>query len=85
MNFVIDNFGLDGQLQVLIQGLKKEILRPMEFKRYKGFDSEKLRVQLVFFLRFLAQICVHEVAYLKQIYSRKDKDERQEENFDKNK
>lgn len=44
MDFVIDNFGLDGQLQILIQGLKKDILRPMELKRHKGFDSEKLRV-----------------------------------------
>jgi hypothetical protein len=35
-------------------------------------------MQLILFLRFLAQLCVHEVAYLKQIYNQKEEKAEQE-------
>ena len=42
------------------------------FKCFPRFDSQKLRSQLIFFLRFLSQLCILEVSFLKQIYNRKD-------------
>ena len=39
---------------------------------FDNFDAQKLRMQLIFFMRFLAQVCIHEVAFLKQIHNRKD-------------
>ena len=37
---------------------------------------------MIFFLRFLSQLCIHEAAYMKQLYSRKDeKDQRVNEEF----
>jgi hypothetical protein len=35
-------------------------------------------MQLILFLRLLAQLCVHEVAYLKQIYNQKEEKAEQE-------
>ena len=65
MNFVINNFGLDTQLQVLFRCLKSHSLSKGDFKKLENFDAQKLRMQLSSFLRFLAQVCIHEVAFLK--------------------
>ena len=72
MNFMINHFGLDGQLQTLFKCLKSLSLSKADFKKFDNFDAQKLRMQLIFFMRFLAQVCIHEVAFLKQIHSRKD-------------
>ena len=78
MDYVINNFGLDNQLQTLFGCLKNRSLDKIHFKKFGKFDAQKLRMQLILFLRFLAQLCVHEVAYLKQIYNQKEEKAEQE-------
>ena len=63
--------------------MKEQNLEKSHFSSFKRFDSQKLRLQLTFFLCFLAQLCVHESAYLKQIFNRKeDKADTPAENHD---
>ena len=68
IDYVIDNFGLDGQLGKLFTGIKTKKLMEKDFSGYHNFDHKKLRVQLLFFLRFMIQVCVCEVSFLKQLY-----------------
>jgi len=74
-NQVLFNFGVDNQLQVLFNGLRQNCLAKQEFSQFKKFDSEKLRTELVFFLRLIVQLCITEVPFLRQMFTKK-KDEK---------
>lgn len=65
---LVSNFGLDGQLKALVQGLKQNDLKEETFAKFARFDSNKLRLQLIFYLRLIAQLCLTEQSYLNQIY-----------------
>jgi len=43
IDFVIDNFGLDGHLKLLLDGLKNRTLSSADFKECKAFDAKKLQ------------------------------------------
>ena len=40
--------------------------------REQNFDPDKLRIHLTIFLRFLIQLCICEISFLKQIFNRKE-------------
>lgn len=82
IDFLINNFGIDKQLQTLLKGLRAQNLSKSHFEGFQKFDSEKLRAQLIFFLRLISQLCIYESSFMKQLYSRKDeKDNRANEEF----
>lgn len=73
IDFIINNSGLDGQLSILFRGLSTRKLVLKDFTSIdKTFDPDKLRIHLTIFLRFLIQLCICEVSFLKQIFNRKE-------------
>jgi len=80
MNFVIYQFGLDQWLNTLFKCLKNKNLTKSHFDKFQNFDAQKFRMQIVLFLRFMCQVCLHEVSFLKQVYNRKE-DESTRKNF----
>ena len=71
IDYMIDNFGLDGQLKKLFDGIKYRKLTGKDFETHQNFDNAKLRVQLLCFLKFMIQLCICEVSFLKQIFNNK--------------
>lgn len=55
-----------------MSGLRKESLSKACFGSFERFDIQKLRMDLVQFLRLLAQLCIYETTFLKQVYNMKD-------------
>ena len=70
--YTVENFGLDQQLNELIQGIKNRNLDQEVFKKYPNFDPVKLKVELITFLKFIVQLCICEVSFLKQLINRKE-------------
>ena len=62
VDIVIDNFGIGKELGMLINGVKNRII---EKSQYEGQDIQKLRLELIAFLRFWVHIGVTEVPFLK--------------------
>ena len=56
-DYFLTNYGLDSQLKVLISSIKNSSLVKTDFAKFKNFDPQKLRVELIFFLRLIIQIC----------------------------
>lgn len=71
IDYVIDNFGMDMQLHTLFKGLKNREIAKIKFTQFQQFDPSKMRLELLSFLRFFAQVSINEVAFLKQIFNRK--------------
>lgn len=72
-DYFISNFGLDKQLQHLIESLKNKNLDVDKIKKAVfQFDPNKLKLELISFLKLIVQICVCEISFLKQLVNRKD-------------
>jgi hypothetical protein len=70
--YTIENFGLDNQLHELIEGIKNRNLDQEVFKKHPNFDPSKLKVELHTFLKFIVQLCISEISFLKQLINRKE-------------
>ena len=72
-DYVINNFGLDKQLFHLLDGLRsKSINADKIIKSVHKFDPNKLKLELISFLKLIIQICTCEISFLKQLINRKD-------------
>lgn len=66
INYMLLNFGLDGQLKSLVAGLLQRDLAELEALQIQHVD--KLQSQLLLYLRFIAQLCITEKSYLGAAY-----------------
>ena len=70
---MIDNAGLDSQLQTLISGIIQRKLNLNDLTSLSSkFDPDKLRMHLTIFLRYMVYLCLCEISFLKQVFNRKD-------------
>ena len=78
-DYFINNFGLDKQLTHLLVGLKSKSLNAEKLiKAVYQFDPNKLKLELISFLKLIIQICTCEVSFLKQLINRKDEKAQQQ-------
>ena len=71
-DYVINNFGLDSQLKTVIHCLQCNSLQKSDLTQFKNIDTVKLRLELVYFLRLIIQICISEATYMQQLKGKKD-------------
>ena len=74
IDYIMENTGLDKQLNILFDGVinRKLVYKDFEVsssgfmpKKEPAFDPDKLRLHLTIFLRFMIQLCLCEVSMLK--------------------
>ena len=84
IDYMIDNFGLDGQLSKLFQAINNNKLIFKELEACKNFDHAKLKTEIILFLKLMIQTCICEVSFLKQLYTvKEDQQAFSDNNFEK--
>ena len=69
-DYLLSEFGLDGKLQRFNQNLIEGNVTAHIVD--KNLDIDKLRVEVTLLLKLLIQVCITELPFLKQLYSRKE-------------
>lgn len=63
-DFFVFNFGLDNQISTLMKSLRFGHFTRKDLKKFKKIDPVKTRLELVYLLRLIIQLCQCEVPFL---------------------
>ena len=68
-DFIIANYGcLEESMKLLFESLKIKKISRKHFWNIKEFDTDKMNLNIIEFLRFLIQLCTQEITYVSMIH-----------------